>query len=374
MSDQEIPQTKTEETKLPAKSVNNVLGRTGRDKDFLYTAEGSKGFPGEKKSMEWDSDAGALLAKSSTKPITARYTSPVIACKFPATKFLPSWNILLPRKDQSYKIFLRVGDESKVKFSPWFLMGEGGNAISDKPVKREAKGWGTSRIDYLHLTRVAYVFQYKVEILTAGSLSPDESPGLRRFFIHYSGQGTPSRQKNVTLTEANAVRIDVPYRSQLDVTKKSLKHIVCCPTCVSMVLEHHGINQPTLSICDAVYDQRYKIYGVWPKASQAAFQHGCRSWVHRFRGMAAVRDHLRQGQPIIASIRVGKGELRGARYPKSDGHLIVITGYNGLDKVRVNDPYSVGPGGGEIEYETSDIEKVWLDKGGVAILIELENI
>lgn len=352
---------------------NNLLGRTGRDKDFLYIAEGSRKFTGEKVNMGWNSKTSSLVARTDGKRPKAKYTSDVISCRFPATEFLPSWNIQLPQKDHSFKVFIRVGDESKLKFSPWMFMGEGGAWVQETAEKTEAKGWGTSKIDYLKLTKPASAFQFKVEFQTTPAASADESPMLRRFFVHYSGEAPRPQPALGSASTNRAFRVPVPYRSQLDVSQKALRHIICCPTCVAMVLEHHGINQPTLSVCESVYDQRHKIYGIWPKAAQAAAQYGCRAWVHRFRSMSNVRERLNTGMPIIASIRTEEGQLRGARYPRSNGHLIVITGYRGNSKVRVNDPYSAGSSGGEIEYETSDIEKVWLDNGGVAILIEREN-
>jgi hypothetical protein len=165
------------------------------------------------------------------------------------------------------------------------------------------------------------------------------------------------------------VRVKVPYRSQMDVEDEALRHQVCCPTCVAMVMEQHGIKERTLAVCSATYNSRFNMHGIWPNASQAAFQYGCRAWVDRFRTFDAVRDYLESGRAIIASIRVDEGQLRGAKYPRSSGHLIVITGLK-KNKVLVNDPYSAGARGAEIEYEMSDLEKVWLDRGGVAILIE----
>lgn len=371
-------------TKQPAKpsapqaKVNTTLGRSGRDKDFLYIAEGARGFSGEKINLQWDPGAKALMARAGGRRSRAKYTSPVIPCRFPAKEFLPSWNIRLFRSHQSFKVYLRVFDESKSKSSPWFLMGEGGAYTEGPPVKVEAKGWGVTKIDYLHLTKPAAAFQYKVEFAT-GEISPalileDGSPLLQRFFVHYSGQAARMQLVRPSPKSIRSCRVPVPYRSQLDVKSKHLRHIICCPTCVAMVLAHHGVNRPTLSVCEAVYDNRHEIYGVWPRAAQAASQYECRAWVHRFRSIDDIRDFLETGRPIIASIRVGEGELRGARYPKSNGHLIVITGYRGKTKILVNDPYSAGPTGGEIEYEAADIEKVWLDKGGVAILIERENL
>lgn len=350
--------------------VNNRLGRTGSDQDYLHVSEGAGAFEGEKKNLLWEESRQALVtqpaAEDSAEPF-AEYTSPFIACQFPAIEFLPSWNIRVPA-GASFRIFLRVRDGAGEE-SQWFFVGEGGERRDDDIVI-EDEAWGKVLVDYLALRRPATGFQYRVSFFPAEDASaPVEPAELHRVFVHYSGPGAHPRENGSHPVDA-AIKVNVPYRSQLDVEKEELRHIVCCPTCVAMVLESRGINRPTLEICHDVFCSRHKIHGIWPRASQAAFQHGLKSWVHRFRDMAEVAAWLKTDRPIIASIRVQEGELRGARYPKSNGHLIVITGITASGKVLVNDPYSAGPGGHEIEYEMADIETCWLDRGGVAVVVE----
>lgn len=352
---------------------NNRLCRTGFERDFLYVAEGARGFSGEKKNMRWDKTVGALRAitGNGTVPTKAAYISPVIRCRFPATEFLPSWNIRLNGPGQGFRVMIRAVDKTG-KVSPWFFIGEGGTIDREVKPKTEFPGWGKTHIDYIALKNPAVAFQYKLEFAASG-VAKASGAELHRFFVHYSGQSKRSSIGKKLVRPRRDIRVPVPYRSQLDVKVKKLRNVICCPTCVAMVLEYHGIDKPTLAICEDSYDERHGIYGIWPRASQAAFQNGRRAWISRFRGIDEMLNVLKKGQPIIASIRVGEGELRGARYPKSNGHLIVIVGYGENGRVLVNDPFSVGPGGAEIEYESDDIEKVWLDRGGVAILIESEQ-
>lgn len=363
---------KTKAAEPKKDTANNQLGRTGNDRDHMAIFQGARGFSGTRTGLEWDKSLDALVVTNQHKRIgvVATYTSPAIKCKFPAIEFLPSWNVRLHHRAQGFRIYLRVTSADD-KTSPWFFMGEGGAWDRKLTPKTEARGWGKTKIDYLALSRPAAAFQFKVEFIVNAKMKPDTPPAeLHRVAVHYSGSGTRPTAKTPRRRRTKKIHIDVPYRSQLDVENEKLAHIVCCPTCVSMVMEHFGVDRSTLEVCDAAYDARYKIYGVWPRASQAAFHYGLPSRVDRFRSLDDVWDTLAEGQPIIASIRVNEGELRGARYPKSNGHLIVITGMKPGGKVIVNDPYSAGPGGAEIEYEADDIEKVWLDRGGVAVVIE----
>jgi len=369
--------------KKPAKAngpVNNFLGRTGDDRDHLFIAEGKKGFPGECIRLERQpKEKGLALVPSSRAraPFTGRYISQIVKCRFPSTEMLPSWNIRLYGPDQGFRLYMRLFGESAAKPSPWLMVGEGGNPPVAS-VKTEAAAWGCTRIDYLELKKPACAFQFRVDLFASDRSLIDQkkSPTICRFYVHYSGQGETVKlapiQKSTSPTRLSS-HIKVPYRSQLKVEVEKLRQVICCPTSLAMVLEHYGIDKPTLTVCEEVYDPRYKIYGVWPRASQAAFQAGLNSWIQRIRTHRQVYDLLDAGQPIIASIRVGEGELRGAQYPRSNGHIIVITGYHKDGTYIVNDPASAGKEGSEIDYNADDMEKVWLDKGGVAILVKPET-
>lgn len=352
--------------------VNNGLGRTGRDLDFLYVAEGQEGFSGDRRGLVWDSARNALLLSNvAALESVVSFTSEVIDCQFPAREFLPSWNIKYGG-GVGFRVYVRLFDAEKHD-SPWFFLGEGGPWGKQDDEVCSDEEWGRVRIDYLELTRDAAAFQYRIEFLTPDPeavKADDVAAEIHRFYLAYSGLDEEvSAVKSVYKPESE-IRVSVPYRSQLDVERKDIAHVVCCPTCIAMVLDSLGVNCPTLDVCDLAYCERYKIYGIWPRASQVAFECGVKSWIQRFRTMDQVAEKLRDGRPIIASIRVKQGDLRGARYPESSGHLLVITGLTTDGKVIVNDPYSPGPEGQEIQYFVEDIEKCWLDCGGVAVMLD----
>lgn len=355
-----------------AAEINNWLGRTGKDRDNLFTAEGKRTLSGSTVRMVWD---GTGLRMTSGK--TARFVSNVVRCKYPALEFLPSWNILLPKPTQVFHVYMRFYRRDTAAPSPWFFVGESGDR-RHKPLSGKTTRWGKTHIDYVELFAPADAFQVRVDLILPEKVTDysTEGPVIQRLFVHYSGQRSSTvgaRAVTAQRQKLGKKHIRVPYRSQLDVEREELRNSVCCPTSLAMVLEFYGINRPTLEICDAVYNERYDMYGIWPQVSQVASQHGLRSWITRFRSHEEVRQYLRQGFPIIASIRVGEKELRNARYPKSNGHIIVIIGYDAKGDYIINDPYSAGPGGAEIRYFAEDMEKVWLDKGGVAVLVEKEN-
>lgn len=351
--------------------------------DALYRAEKQKHFAGESKNMNWDdvADGIALKAgasakgKSATTAESGWYVSPAIKADFPFQELLPSWNIKLNEKTQSYRVFMRICDVEE-NWSPWLYFGKGGTPrarLSHANKLTSSTKWGQVDVDYMMLARPAHYFQYKVALENRGS--PRNAPVLQRFFVSYSNIAGDRKlfaavQKNAARLKGDwATTLSVPYRSQLAVRQKSLRGQICCPTCVSMILESNGVNRPTIEVARTAYDSEFKIYGTWPRAAQTAAHYGMLAWVDRFRTDDDVKRVIAEGIPLMASIRAKQGELRGARYKFSGGHLICIRGFTADGDYIVNDPYSAGPGGKEIVYHKEDIAKVWFEKGGVGIVI-----
>ncbi|MGI8907995.1 MAG: C39 family peptidase [Candidatus Sumerlaeaceae bacterium] len=366
--------------------MRNFLNRPQFAVDALYRAVAAGDFDGERRNLTWSRRRHALLltsqpngkSRAGAKKVRGTYTSKPTRAEFQFHEVLPSWNLRLDESTQGYRIYLRVADES-VRWSPWFYFGSGGTSAQhppEHPTTRSSR-WGIVHIDYLELSRAATWFQYRVELESAPHASglPVQQPVLERFFISVSNTSGDAGLYAARNAETNGFRaaraqaIRVPYRSQLDVSVPRLREKICCPTCVAMMLERAGIDKSTLDVAAEAYDAEHKIYGVWPRAAQTAANNGCEAWVQRFRTHAQVKQMLLEGQPIMASIRVGKGELNRALYSASGGHLMLLRGFRRNGDYIVNDPYSAGPKGGAIDYTEEDIGKVWLDKGGVGIII-----
>jgi hypothetical protein len=356
--------------------MSNLLGRPPFAIDELYRADDRRTLKGDLQNLQWSSRRKALelilQPGQAKRAVRGTFTSLPVQARFRFSELLPSWNIDLDESTQGYRMHVRVADEEQ-RWSPWFYLGGGGTLAGTGGAKfKTSLRWGKVDIDYLRLAKPAAWFQYRVELKSSGASAA--MPAIRRFFVSYSNTDRDEQLFNrfrdgQTGPKFRPMHIKVPYRSQRTVSNRSLRGKICCPTCVSMVMEYHGVDLPTLDVAAAALDSDHGIYGAWPRASQTASLHGFEAWVHRFRSHDQVREVLCNRQPVMASIRVARGELRNAQYKTSGGHLILLVGLRANGDYIVNDPYSAGPGGAEIDYAAEDIEKVWLEKGGVGILI-----
>jgi hypothetical protein len=136
-----------------------------------------------------------------------------------------------------------------------------------------------------------------------------------------------------------------------------------------MVLAYRGVERPTREVADLVYDAVHEIYGNWPRAVQAAYTYGVPGYLTRFSDWDEVRREIAGGQPLIVSVRAAEGELRGAPYPSTDGHLLVLVGFTRTGDVVVNDPAAPEAATVRRVYARSELETVWLRRGGTAYVL-----
>ena len=151
----------------------------------------------------------------------------------------------------------------------------------------------------------------------------------------------------------------VPFLSQRT-SKKELSGRLCSPTSLAMVLNFHGVACDVESVAAAALDPQHDLYGNWPRNIQSAYERGVEGMLTRFDSWQEVERTLADGLPIIASIFVEEGQLRGAPYSSTDGHLIVIRGMDDKGDLLVNDPAAGTPETGMLTYRRSDMETVWL--------------
>jgi peptidase C39-like protein len=165
----------------------------------------------------------------------------------------------------------------------------------------------------------------------------------------------------------DGTRLSVPALSQME-EDPALRHRVCSPTCVAMVMAYYGTSVPVAELAREMLQPELDLYGVWPAAIRAASRRGIGGYLLRFPDWAAAAWCLERGMPVIASVRYGAGELSGAAIEQTTGHLVVLTGCAG-GEVFVNDP--AAPRSAEVarRYRLDELRRVWLGRSGVGYVL-----
>lgn len=167
--------------------------------------------------------------------------------------------------------------------------------------------------------------------------------------------------------ERTSRRLAVAPLSQLTAPRNIRSHI-CSPTCVTMVLRHHGVTTHIGEIAPLCYHARCGMFGVWPAALHAASRFGAIGAVETFSSTDVAAGIIDQDIPVIASIRHAAGELAGACNDRTSGHLVVCTGWT-ADQVYVNDSRARDPRDVCTSFARAEFARAWLGHRGASYVI-----
>jgi hypothetical protein len=320
---------------------------------------------------------GVLIAPRAGEHGAVLTGPPIIDAGMPFSEALVSWNVDVPA-GAGARLEVRVGRSGgpAVVWSPYLFIGEwgdvppGGEKVvsfdrlsSDGGGATFAGAAGKVDTDFFVSEETFDAIQYRV----LASCTPEQPVRLERVAVTRTDVKSPLGGACVAAGCADGldqealspVAIPVPFRSQRTTTPE-LSGRLCSPTSVTMVMAYRGVDLPLDVVAQAVYDKPHDIYGNWPRNVQAAYALGVPGHLRRYSDWSQVMATFQSGTPIIASIAVKPGELRGAPYKKTAGHLIVLRGFDKEGRVLVNDPAAGTARTGMLAYRREDLERVWL--------------
>lgn len=327
------------------------------------------------------SQGGITLAPTDRGyPVEGTWTGPEVTTPIAFTELMATFNLTVgPESGGILEVRVRTaGDSDGAEgggWSPWMYMQSWGKTLS--LVGRTNRfEHGKVAVDILELTRPATAYQVRVR-LQSFDYDPASFPLLRRVSVCYSGQVSADDLPSGPLPKELWARdLRVPFRPQGDpAIPRALWSQICSPTCVAMVMQHHGVERSTLDAARTIFDPHYDLFGNWGRAVSFAAEHGLDAYLTRIRSLEAAKSYIAQGIPLIISVRFRKGDVEGFLYEQTAGHLIVLRGFTDDGDAIINDPASREKGDGVV-YKAAELEKAWFGNaagtsgsGGVAYVL-----
>jgi hypothetical protein len=165
----------------------------------------------------------------------------------------------------------------------------------------------------------------------------------------------------------------------------------CSPTSTEMVVEFWGRGptaddlawvdpsyvDPSVDFAArATFDTAYHGTGNWPFNAAYAARFGLDTFVTQLRSLAEAEQFVRAGIPVVTSIASRPGELDGFLFSGgTNGHLVVVVGFDVAGNPIVNDPASVSDATVRHVYDRTQFERVWLrGSGGTAYVIHPSSV
>ena len=314
------------------------------------------------------------------------WTSPWLTPGFGATAVIPSWEARTPGRSL-VRVQLRAMSPDGTTGS-WDTMADW--STGNRPVPRttysgQTDDLGRVSVDTWQATSSVTSWQVRVTLLRPlGSTTP---VALERVGAVASVVSTTPVPTSLPGPGAGTV-LPVPAYSQMTHQGHHPQwggggEAWCSPTSTAMVLAFHGIHPEPRGIApghpDAVvdhtakmvYDHGYDGTGNWAfNTAYAATLVGGDSYVTRLRDLREAEDHIVAGVPLIVSIAFGRAQLTGAPISSSNGHLLVVVGFEADGDVVVNDPAGATNAAVRRVYDRAEFERLWLNaSGGLAYVI-----
>lgn len=285
---------------------------------------------------------------------------------------VPSWNAETPPGTWIQAEFRVQVDGAWTK---WYNLGVwtfDTGTVSRHSVNLQGDRDGYVSTDTLMLKKPAAAYEYRMTLFT---LDPAVTPTVKLM----SAVAMDTRATDAAFpadTRVWGTELAVPERSQMDYLPDGAGW--CSPTSTSMVMAYWaaaGANptwdQTVPTVAEKCYDYVYDGTGNWPFNTAAAAGYGLEAFVSRFQSMSQVEQWVKAGVPVVIGIAFNKGALTGAPITSTNGHLLVVRGFDGNGNVIVNDPAADRTQGEvvRIVYDRQELTDAWLGASGVVYII-----
>ena len=236
--------------------------------------------------------------------------------------------------------------------------------------------WGTnSQRSFEHRLGPIHVFQDTVNMANGHAASGwrvkvDAIDGSDLLGLQALYATTPPLQPPQKMDFFQDISLEVPKISQIKIND-SRNMRICSPistTAVVRFLNPKATLTP-LEFADKVWDNHFDIYGHWVFAAAQAYAELGSEWETRVKHLSGFEDiykSLLVGYPVVVSI---KGPLPGSLHPYSNGHLLVVRGYNPTQqKVRCMDPAYPENSQTYVDYALEDFLNAWQKRKNIAYI------
>jgi hypothetical protein len=298
--------------------------------------------------------------------------SPEMSATFNYQQAIASWNASTPAGSW---LEVQFRAQYGTRWSKWYVLGvwaSDTSTIARHSVKAQKDADGSVADDTFIASAENETnrFQLKLRLFSADSLS---TPSVRNMAVAYS----TSIPKSGNVSAGNPALwnrlIDVPKFSQMVYPDGG--SVWCSPTSTAMVLSffdaYNGDCEPRVrAAVDGVFDWIYDGHGNWPFNTAYAGTFGYEGYVARFTSLEKAEEYVAAGLPVIMSIAWRKGELTGSGVDSTNGHLLVLVGFDAAGNPIINDPASPANETVQRTYLRSEFEPLWLQtSGGTVYLI-----
>lgn len=315
------------------------------------------------------------------------WTSPWSVPGFGFTQLIPTWEAMTTG-DSVVKVQVRA-QAADGTVSSWDSMAEwslDNPARQRRSLGSQADDLGRVSVDTWQATTPLSQWQVRVRLYRKNSKAPVslDRVGAMASAIAPRGEAPTS----LPGPAAGVAPLAVPTFSQMTHSGHSPQwggggEAWCSPTSTAMVLGYYGLQPgPFTDVASGhtdaqvdhtarmVFDHSYDGTGNWAfNTAYASTLTAGDAYVTRLPDLRAAEDFIVAGVPLIASIAFGRNQLTGAPISTSNGHLLVIVGFEADGDVIVNDPAGADNSAVRRVYDRDQFEDIWINASGGTVYV-----
>jgi hypothetical protein len=322
--------------------------------------------------------------------LSGMWVSPSVQPDASFTRLVASWNADTPAAGQltvQAQVTTTAGETSD-----WYTLGVW--AADDTYVHRtsvngQSDHLGRVSTDTLN-SQSSPFGSFRLRVRLERASADDASPVVHSLGAEVSNYRYAAGQPASTPLSLDPVELSVPPLSQEIHARQYPQwggggEAWCSPTSTEMVVEFWGRGPASSDLAwvdpsyadpsvdfaaRSTYDAAYRGTGNWPFNAAYAARFGLDTFVTQLRSLAEAEQFVRAGIPLVASIASKPGELDGFLFSGgTNGHLVVIVGFDASGNPIVNDPASWTDATVRHVYDRAQFERVWLRGSGGTVYV-----
>jgi hypothetical protein len=314
------------------------------------------------------------------------WTSDWTPVAFPFDELVASWNGETPATTWIRLEMQARGAGRETKFYTMMTWASGDTDIHRTSMSGQQSADGDVSIDtFKRASSAATLDAYRLRVTLYRRTGSAETPSVQMIGAMVSA---PFKYEIPSAFDGSAIDLQVPPLSQEEHKGEFPQYdgggeAWCSPTSTAMVLGALGASpsddelekfpgpdygDPQVDFAARyTYDWNYKGAGNWPANVAYATRFGLEGFVTRLRSLSEAQRFIAASIPLVASIN---GDLPGFLFGKTNGHLLVIRGFESNGDVIANDPAAKTNEQVRKVYGRADFERVWLGgSGGIVYVI-----
>jgi len=276
----------------------------------------------------------------------------------PFTQMLFSWNAERP-KEGYYRFWAQIRNAATKKWHAWHKMIDWGYQVQRSYYENGSKDETTYAHVRLEAPHSSYADGVRFVVTPVGGAEVQQIQSINLSLSNMKGFTSEVGSKKFESLSSVFIK-NVPLQSQMTLDHPK-KEILCSPTSCSMVLSYllKKPIQPEL-FAEGSFDAGLNFYGSWPFNTAHAYELSKGLFhfhVTRLHSFIQLYKKLKENMPVVVSVR---GVLKGAPKEYTNGHLLVVIGYDQHSKkVIVHDPAIADNHEVLKSYELSSFLRAW---------------